>query len=65
MAARPTRRRTVDPGILRSVSRAGGIAHIAFLALMVLNPVGGFTDLARVTAAPSQGLNGDLFTVAA
>src|SRR3954453_3984968 len=31
----------VDPGYLRSVSRSGGPAHIAFLALVVINPVGG------------------------
>src|SRR5205807_9500391 len=30
----------VDPGYLRSVSRAGGPAHIAFLALVVMNLVG-------------------------
>ena len=27
----------VDPGFLRSVSRAGGMAHLIFLALLVLN----------------------------
>jgi zinc/manganese transport system permease protein len=40
----------VDPGFLRSVSRAGGIAHIAFLALMVLNLVGGFLVLGTLLA---------------
>jgi len=35
----------VDPGFLRSVSRSGGAAHIAFLALTVLNLVGGFLVL--------------------
>src|SRR5579871_3247399 len=34
---RPLVLECVDPGFLRSVSRAGGVAHIAFLALMVLN----------------------------
>ncbi len=32
----------VDPGFLRSVSRAGAPAHIAFLALVVMNLVGAF-----------------------
>src|SRR5438477_7000294 len=32
----------VDPGFLRSVSRSGGPAHFAFLALVVLNLVSGF-----------------------
>ncbi len=40
----------VDPGFLRSVSRAGGAAHIAFLALMVLNLVGGFLVLGTLLA---------------
>ena len=35
----------VDPGFLRSVSRAGGIAHLAFLALLVLNLISGFHAL--------------------
>ena len=29
----------VDPGFLRSVSRAGGPAHLAFLVLVVINLV--------------------------
>jgi zinc/manganese transport system permease protein len=36
---------SVDPGFLRAVSRAGGPAHIVFLALVVLNLVGGFQVL--------------------
>jgi len=32
----------VDPGFLRSVSRAGGIAHLAFLALLAINLVSAF-----------------------
>lgn len=35
----------VDPGFLRSVSRTGGIAHLAFLALLVLNLISGFHAL--------------------
>jgi zinc/manganese transport system permease protein len=35
----------VDPGFLRSVSGAGGIAHLAFLALLVLNLISGFHAL--------------------
>ncbi|MEP9367595.1 metal ABC transporter permease [Xanthobacter sp. VNH20] len=35
----------VDPAFLASVSRAGGPSHIAFLALVVLNLVGGFHAL--------------------
>jgi zinc/manganese transport system permease protein len=40
----------VDPGFLRSVSRAGGPAHIAFLALLVMNLVGGFQALGTLLA---------------
>jgi len=40
----------VDPGFLRSVSRSGGAAHIVFLALMVLNLVGGFLVLGTLLA---------------
>jgi zinc/manganese transport system permease protein len=36
---------SVDPVFLRSVSRAGAPAHIVFLALLVLNLVGGFHAL--------------------
>jgi zinc/manganese transport system permease protein len=47
---RPLVLECVDPGFLRSVSRSGGIAHIAFLALMVLNLVGGFLVLGTLLA---------------
>lgn len=40
----------VDPGFLRSVSRAGGPTHLAFLALVVLNLVGGFQALGTLLA---------------
>jgi zinc/manganese transport system permease protein len=40
----------VDPGFLRSVSRAGGPAHLAFLGLVVLNLVGGFQSLGTLLA---------------
>src|SRR5881398_1482911 len=42
---RPLVLECVDPGFLRSVSRAGGPAHLAFLALVVLNLVSGFHAL--------------------
>lgn len=35
----------VDPGFLRSVSRAGGVAHLVFLGLLVLNLINGFHAL--------------------
>jgi zinc/manganese transport system permease protein len=35
----------VDPGFLRSVSRADGVAHLTFLALLVLNLISGFHAL--------------------
>jgi zinc/manganese transport system permease protein len=47
---RPLVLESVDPGFLRSVSRSGGTAHIAFLALMVLNLVGGFLVLGTLLA---------------
>src|SRR5580698_11619437 len=47
---RPLVLECVDPGFLRSVSRAGGATHIAFLALMVLNLVGGFIVLGTLLA---------------
>jgi zinc/manganese transport system permease protein len=48
---RPLVLECVDPGFLRSVSRAGGgAAHVAFLALMVLNLVGGFLVLGTLLA---------------
>ena len=47
---RPLVLECVDPGFLRSVSRAGGPAHIAFLALVVMNLVGGFQALGTLLA---------------
>src|SRR5213075_1462596 len=42
---RPLVLECVDPGFLRSVSRAGAPAHIAFMALVVINLVNGFHAL--------------------
>jgi zinc/manganese transport system permease protein len=47
---RPLVLECVDPGFLRSVSRAGGPAHLTFLALMVMNLVGGFQALGTLLA---------------
>jgi zinc/manganese transport system permease protein len=47
---RPLVLECVDPGFLRSVSGAGGPAHIAFLALVVLNLVAGFHALGTLLA---------------
>jgi zinc/manganese transport system permease protein len=47
---RPLVLECVDPGYLRSVSRAGGPAHIAFLGLVVMNLVGGFQALGTLLA---------------
>jgi zinc/manganese transport system permease protein len=47
---RPLVLECVDPGFLRSVSRAGGPTHLAFLALVVLNLVGGFQALGTLLA---------------
>jgi zinc/manganese transport system permease protein len=47
---RPLVLECVDPGFLRSVSRAGGLAHIGFLALVVMNLVGGFQALGTLLA---------------
>ena len=47
---RPLVLECVDPGFLRSVSRAGAPAHIAFLALVVINLVGGFHALGTLLA---------------
>jgi zinc/manganese transport system permease protein len=47
---RPLVLECVDPGYLRSVSRSGGLAHIAFLALVVMNLVGGFQALGTLLA---------------
>ncbi len=45
---RPLVLELVDPGFLRSVSRAGAPAHIAFLMLVVMNLVAGFFALGTV-----------------
>jgi len=47
---RPLVLECVDPGFLRSVSRAGAPAHVAFLTLVVLNLVGGFHALGTLLA---------------
>ncbi len=47
---RPLVLECVDPGFLRSVSRAGAPAHIAFLALVVMNLVGGLHALGTLLA---------------
>jgi len=47
---RPLVLECVDPGFLRSVSRAGAVAHLAFLALVVINLVGGFHALGTLLA---------------
>ena len=47
---RPLVLESVDAGFLRSVSRAGGPAHIVFLALVALNLVGGFQALGTLLA---------------
>ena len=47
---RPLLIECVDPGFLRSVSRAGAPAHLAFLALVVMNLVGGFHALGTLLA---------------
>jgi zinc/manganese transport system permease protein len=40
----------VDPGFMRSVSSAGGPAHLAFLTLVVINLVSGFHALGTLLA---------------
>lgn len=47
---RPLVLECVDPVFLRSVSRAGGPAHLIFLGLVVLNLVGGFHALGTLLA---------------
>ena len=47
---RPLVLECVDPNFLRSVSRAGAPAHIAFLALVVMNLVGAFHALGTLLA---------------
>ena len=47
---RPLVLECVDPGFLRSVSRAGAPTHLVFLALAVINLVGGFHALGTLLA---------------
>jgi zinc/manganese transport system permease protein len=47
---RPLVLESVDPGFLRTVSRAGAVTHLVFLALVVLNLVGGFQVLGTLLA---------------
>jgi zinc/manganese transport system permease protein len=47
---RPLVLECVDPGFLRSVSRAGAPAHLAFLVLVVMNLVAGFHALGTLLA---------------
>jgi zinc/manganese transport system permease protein len=53
---RPLVLETVDPGFLRSVSRAGGPAHIALMALVVMNLVAGFQAMGTVLAVGNMML---------
>lgn len=47
---RPLVLECVDPSFLQSVSRAGGPVHLIFLALVVMNLVGGFNALGTLLA---------------
>lgn len=47
---RPLVMECVDPLFLRTVSRTGGPVHLAFLALVVINLVGGFQALGTLLA---------------
>ncbi|WP_204271555.1 metal ABC transporter permease, partial [Escherichia coli] len=47
---RPLVMECVDPLFLRTVSRAGGPVHFAFLGLVVMNLVGGFQALGTLLA---------------
>jgi zinc/manganese transport system permease protein len=47
---RPLVLECLDPGFLRSVSRAGAPSHLVFLGLVVLNLVGGFQALGTLLA---------------
>jgi zinc/manganese transport system permease protein len=53
---RPLVLESVDPNFLRSVSRAGGPAHIAFMTLVVMNLVGGFHALGTLLAVGNMML---------
>lgn len=47
---RPLVAECLDPSFLRSVSKAGPVVHLVFLALVVLNLVGGFQALGTLLA---------------
>jgi zinc/manganese transport system permease protein len=47
---RPLVLECVDPSFLQSVSRSGGPVHLVFLALVVMNLVGGFNALGTLLA---------------
>src|SRR5437660_10973072 len=47
---RPLVVESVDPLFLRTVSRSGGLAHLVFLALVVINLVNGFQALGTLLA---------------
>jgi zinc/manganese transport system permease protein len=47
---RPLVAECLDPAFLRSVSKAGPVVHLVFLALVVLNLVGGFQALGTLLA---------------
>jgi zinc/manganese transport system permease protein len=47
---RPLVIESVDPLFLRTVSRAGGVAHLVFMALIVVNLVSGFQALGTLLA---------------
>lgn len=47
---RPLVLECVDPGFLRSVSRSGGVVHLTFLGLVVINLVAGFHALGTLLA---------------
>lgn len=50
LAYRPLVLECVDPGFLRSVSGSGGIVHLTFLGLVVINLVAGFHALGTLLA---------------
>ena len=50
LAYRPLVLECVDPGFLRSVSRSGGVVHLTFLGLVVINLVAGFHALGTLLA---------------
>ena len=56
---RPLALDCVDPGFLRSVSRAGGIAHLTFLALLVLNLISAFHALGTLARHRDHHHSGD------